>query len=149
MLGAAIAVGVLGQLVPVVVAMGRPDRVLNAWDALFHLSAVQDARAAGRVTPMSLASLAAPDSATVSFYPHAWHAVTALVPQWSGAMVTVNVASLVPVVLATVVGMAALARAVFPDVPSSRPSRPCSLRPASWRPSGSPCSPGSSPTPSR
>ena len=67
---------------------------------------------------MSLASLAAPDSATVSFYPHAWHAVTALVPQWSGAMVTVNVASLVPVVLATVVGMAALARAVFPDVPS-------------------------------
>lgn len=121
LLSAAIVVGVLGQLVPILVAMGRPDRVLNAWDALFHLSAVQEARAAGDVTPMSLARLAAPGSDAVDFYPHAWHAVTALVPQWFGPLVSVNAASIVPVILATVVGMAALARAIFPDVPSAAP----------------------------
>ena len=120
-LGGAVGIGVLGQVVPVVIAMGRPDRVLNAWDALFHLSAVQAARAEGLVTPMSLSELAAPGEARVNFYPHAWHAVTALVPQWSGPVVVVNVAAIVPVVVATVVGVVALARVLFPDAPEVAP----------------------------
>ena len=120
-LGGAVGLGVLGQVVPVLVAMGRPDRILNAWDALFHLSAVQAARAEGLVTPTSLSELAAPDQARVSFYPHAWHAITALVPQWSGPVVVVNVASVVPVVVATVVGVVALARVLFPDAPEVAP----------------------------
>lgn len=111
---AAVAFGVLAQLVPVAAGMQRPDRVHNAFDALFHLSAVQGARRAGVVTPMSLADLAAPESSAVAFYPHAWHAVTALVPQWSGAIVTVNVAFIVPVALATVLGVTALTLAALP-----------------------------------
>jgi hypothetical protein len=114
-LPAALAAGVLGQLVVLVGALPRPDAVQNAWDALFHLEAVVAGRVVGRADPAFLARLADPSGGT-GFYPHAWHAAAELVPHWAGVLVTVNVAALLPVVVATTLGTTFLARELFPDV---------------------------------
>lgn len=111
----ALGVAVAAQVVPVAIGMVRPNRVQNAWDALFHLSAIQSALAEGRVDPSWLALLAAPDR-TASFYPHAWHAAASLVPQWAGPLVSLNVATVLPCAVATAIGAAALARELFPAI---------------------------------
>lgn len=109
----AVVTGAALQLVPLAVGMGRPDRVQNAWDALFHLSGVQLLRRAGTADPRILSELAAPGEGTT--YPYAWHALTALVPQTAdGALVAVSTAAFLPATLVAVAGVAALTHAVLP-----------------------------------
>lgn len=110
-LPAAVVGGTALQLVPLAVGMGRPDRVQNAWDALFHLAAVQQVRAGGGAAPAALNELAGGPS---GYYPHGWHAVAGLVPWWGEPVVAVNVVAFVPCAVATALGVAALARAAFP-----------------------------------
>jgi len=116
---AAVLVGSLLSLVPLAVAMGRPDRVQNAWDALFHLAAVDLLRTGATVDLRAVSDLASPvDPVT---YPYAWHVVAALAPGGVDPLTAVNVAALVPVVVFGVGGMAALGRSLFPTTPHVGP----------------------------
>ncbi|MCU1432269.1 MAG: hypothetical protein JWP95_1374 [Actinotalea sp.] len=116
----AVAAAVTALLLPVVIGMDGPGRAQNAWDALFHLLAVQTARADGVVSPHLLSVLSAPEGAS-GFYPHAWHAVASMVPTWAGTSATANISAFVPTAAAAVLGTASLARAVFPDRPDVTP----------------------------
>lgn len=110
LLPATVLAAVAAQLVPVAVGMGRPDRVQNAWDALFHLAALGQVREGGGAGPWAFGELLGPH-----WYPYAWHAVAGLVPAWGGPVVVTAVAAFVPCALATAVGVAAAGRALFRD----------------------------------
>ncbi len=107
----AVVIGsVAAQLVPVAIGMGRPDRVQNAWDALFHLRAVVEAREAARIDPFWAGRLVDPSGGTL-VYPSGWHALAMLVPA-ADPRVTVTICAIVPCVVAYALGVALLAREV-------------------------------------
>lgn len=116
---AAVTAGSVLLVVPTAVAAGRPDRVQNAWDALFHLAALDLLRAGDAVDVRAVSELAAPGR-DVS-YPFAWHAVAALTPRGVDPVTAANVAALVPVVVLGVAGTVALARVLFPARPHVAP----------------------------
>ncbi|UZN03769.1 DUF6541 family protein [Cellulomonas sp. S1-8] len=116
---AAVLAGSLLTVVPLAAAMGRPDRVQNAWDALFHLAAVDLLRTSPGGDLRAVSELAAPGGDIT--YPFAWHAVAALTPGGVDQITAVNVAALVPVVVFGVAGIAALGRALFPSTPHVAP----------------------------
>ncbi len=108
---AALVAAVAAQAGPVVAGMQRPDRVQNAWDALFHVAALRQVRAGGGADAGAFEWLLG-DGAV---YPQAWHAVAGLAPAWGGPVLVTNVAALLPCILATALGTAAAARAIFRD----------------------------------
>ncbi len=116
-LAGGVLAGVLGQLVPLAVGMGRPGRLLAAHDALAHLSGVAHIRATGEATPWAFWELDPRWEGSAAPYPTVWHAVTALSPAWPDVPTLVNVASYAPLALAWTAGIAALARAVVPQRP--------------------------------
>lgn len=112
---AAAVAGVGLLLVPVARAMERPDRVQNAWDALFHLAGVQAFLRAGVADPSILGRLADPTNGVT--YPFGWHAFAALVPGGLADPLTIiSVAAFVPCSVALVIGTMALTHAVLPEV---------------------------------
>lgn len=114
--GAVLAASLL-TLVPLAAGMGRPDRVQNAWDALFHAVAVDRMRAGGG--PGSVSDLASPDGNIA--YPFAWHALTSLLPGGVDAVAAANLGAFLPTVVVAAAGTAALARAVLPATPWAGP----------------------------
>lgn len=105
-LAAAIAV------VPIAVQARRPDVVLERWDTLYHLSALQRIRETGTASSLHLGSVSntAGDPAT---YPAGFHALASLVPGvpvpllLNGAVLALSTAP-------WALGIALLARALFP-----------------------------------
>ena len=116
---AALAGAVLGAAcAAVAVAMGikTPERVPQTFDAVFHLSAVWHILQSGDGSSLMLGTVAAPDKAR-AFYPGAWHDLTAMVAQMSGASIPLA-ATAVSLAIAAVVwplGCAALARQALGD----------------------------------
>lgn len=95
------AVGGVCAAVAVARGIGRPDVFPQTFDAMFHLNAVWTALRSGDASSLTLGTVAAPERAA-GFYPAAWHGVTVLVAQLSGAGVIVS-ASAVSVAIAGVV----------------------------------------------
>ncbi|EWS80776.1 hypothetical protein BF93_01460 [Brachybacterium phenoliresistens] len=101
-------------VVPVAVAAGSADRVLERWDALYHLSALQRIRETGNASSLVIGSIS--NSAGVPrTYPGAFHALASLVPS-APVPVVLNGAVLALAIVPWILGTAVLARAVFPRV---------------------------------
>ncbi|WP_147918030.1 DUF6541 family protein [Ruania zhangjianzhongii] len=89
-----------------------PDAILQRWDAIFHLSALQLVEQSGSASSLTLGALSY-GTGQDAIYPAAWHAFTALLPGESPPAALIVSSSLFagPV---WVLGTAALARELFP-----------------------------------
>lgn len=86
--GAAIVVGAIATTVPVIAAMGSLETVSQSYDGVFHLNAVAYVLDTGDASSFHLYRVTHPGD-DVEFYPAAWHALTALVAQLTGASIPV------------------------------------------------------------
>jgi hypothetical protein len=111
---AAVTAGVLSVLVPFGIGMQSPDRTMSGWDALFHLNALEFIRETGRASPLQIRDLYGSGSGGV--YPAGWHAIAALVPVWPSRGVVFTMAAYVPLAAAWALGLAFLARCLFPEL---------------------------------
>ena len=118
LVGAAVAAGALSILVPLAIGMGSPERTLNAWDAPFHLNALEFIRETGLASPLDILTMFG-NGTHQGVYPTGWHAVAALIPVWPSRAVVFTVAAYVPLALAWSAGLASLTRSLFPDRPSA------------------------------
>lgn len=91
---------------------GSPDAILQRWDAMFHLSALQLVEQSGSASSLTLGALSY-GSGQDAIYPAAWHAFTTLLPGVSPPAALIVSSSLFagPV---WVLGTAALARELRP-----------------------------------
>lgn len=112
----------LWVLVALVVSLGptllqgrRPDVVLERWDTLYHLSALQRIRETGTASSLDLGSVSN-TAGTPTAYPAGFHALASSVPGVE-VPILLNGAVLALAVLPWILGTALLARTVFPAVP--------------------------------
>lgn len=112
-----IVIGVLGQLVPVAIGMGRPGRLLTAYDAVGHFNTIEFIRATGRASSLLVSGLDTPDGASNGFDGAAWHSVVALVGTWPDTSVVFNVGFFLPSAVCWTIGLAYLAQVTFPSRP--------------------------------
>jgi len=110
-LAAAVAVA----LVPIALQAGRPDAVLERWDTLYHLSALQHVRETGIASSLQVGAISNTQGDS-TYYPAAFHALAALVPAVPTATL-LNAAVLALAVTPWILGTALLARTVLPAVP--------------------------------
>src|SRR5699024_2356902 len=110
-LAAAVAVA----LVPIALQAGRPDAVLERWDTLYHLSALQHVRETGIASSLQVGAISNTQGNS-TYYPAAFHALAALVPAVPTATLP-NAAVLALAVTPWILGTALLARTVLPAVP--------------------------------
>lgn len=115
-LGAALAVAV----VPIALRAGRADAVLERYDTLFHLTALQHIRTTGDGSSLELNAVAS-STGTAASYPAAFHDLASLVPGIDIPIV-LNGAVLALAVVPWVLGSAILARAVHPTVTWAPPA---------------------------
>ncbi|UFU02249.1 hypothetical protein LQF12_12130 [Ruania suaedae] len=109
---AAILAGVLLALIPVWVGAGSPEHVLQRWDAVFHLGALQLIEETGSASSLTVGALSY-GSGEAAVYPAAWHAFAALIPASAPTAVLTVCASLTAA-MTWVVGMVALVRELRP-----------------------------------
>lgn len=108
-------VGALGvALGPILVKAGRADAVLERWDTLYHLSALRWIRDHGTASSLDLGAIAHTDG-TTSIYPAAFHALATTIPGVE-VPILLNGAVLALSVLPWVLGLAILARVLYPEV---------------------------------
>ena len=115
-LGAALVVGVA----PIALRAGRADAVLERYDTLYHLTALQHIRLTGNGSSLELNAIASSTGRAAS-YPAAFHDLASLVPAVDIPIV-LNGAVLALALVPWVLGSAMLARAVFPTVPWAPPA---------------------------
>ena len=103
-------------IVPILHAAGwRPDAVLERWDTLYHLSALQWVKESGSASPLTLGAISN-SSRIDSVYPAAFHALASLVP-WVPVPILLNGSALALATGPWVLGIAVLARTVLPELP--------------------------------
>jgi hypothetical protein len=110
-----LAAGLILAVVPVAVGAGGVDSLLQRWDAVYHLSALQlisETRSASSLTVGALSY----GSGQAHVYPAGWHAFASLLPLSSPTAV-LNLAGTLTAGPAWVLGCAALARRVWPQLP--------------------------------
>ena len=110
----AIAIGVLAQVIPLFAGIRRPGRLLDAFDAVFHITVVQYIQESGTASSLTIVGQSAP-SVGSGFYAVGWHAVTALAPDWPDPAVVFTMAAFLPTAAAWTTGIALLTRAAFPE----------------------------------
>ncbi len=98
---------------PLAVAFGRADGVLERWDTLYHLTALRHIRATGDGSSLHLGTISNTEGRAVP-YPAAFHDLARLMP---GAPIPVllNGATAVLAVVPWVLGIAILARVLWPQ----------------------------------
>lgn len=102
-------------VVPILHAAGwRADAVLERWDTLYHLSALQWVRESGSASPLELGAISN-SMRTPSMYPSAFHALASLVPGVA-VPVLLNGATLAVATVPWILGIALLARTVHPRI---------------------------------
>lgn len=106
---------VLVALGPIAWQAGRADAVLERWDTLYHLSALARIRETGNASSLAVGAISQ-SSGDPSAYPAGFHALASLVPA-VGIPVQLNGAMLALSVVPWLLGIALLARAVFPRIP--------------------------------
>lgn len=114
--GPAIVAAAGAHLVAQATGMGRPGRLLDAYDAVGHLNGIEYIRQTGHASSFTITGV---HNAGIpaGFDGAAWPAVAALIPRWPDASVVFNTAAYVPATVAWAAGAAALARAVLPGRP--------------------------------
>lgn len=113
--GAAWLTGALAvAIVPIAVQAGRPDAVLERWDTLYHLSALQRIRETGTASSLAVGSVSN-STGDPTAYPAGFHSLASLVPGVE-IPILLNGAVLALAVLPWVLGIALLSRALFPRV---------------------------------
>ncbi|WP_394215765.1 DUF6541 family protein [Brachybacterium vulturis] len=113
--GAAWIAGAMAvALVPLAIQAGRPDAVLERWDTLYHLSALQHVRETGIASSLRVGVISTTQG-DPSYYPAAFHALAALVPGVPTATL-LNATVLALAVVPWILGIALLARTVFAEV---------------------------------
>ena len=115
---ASVTAGALTILLPFAIGMGSPERSLNAWDAPFHLDALEYIRETGRASPLDILAMLG-NGPHQGVYPTGWHSIAALIPVWPSRAVVFTVAAYLPLALAWSAGLALLTRSVFPENPSA------------------------------
>lgn len=111
----AVVLAVAIAVAPVLIAMRRPDAVLERWDTLYHLSALARIRSTGDGSSRTLGILSNSVGEPV-FYPAAFHDIAALMPVGSLPAI-LNGTALALAVVPWVLGTAALARVLWPQIP--------------------------------
>src|SRR5699024_7602455 len=109
-MGGAVAIAIA----PIAIQAGRPDAVLERWDTLYHLSALQRIRETGIASSLQVGAVSNTEG-DPTFYPAAFHALAALVPGVPTPILlraTVLALAVVPCIL----GIALLARTLFAEV---------------------------------
>lgn len=110
-----IVLAVLIAVLPILHAAGwRPDAVLERWDTLYHLSALEWVRESSSASPLTLGAISN-SMRIASVYPSAFHALTSLVPGVS-VPVLLNGATLALSTVPWILGIALLARVVHPQI---------------------------------
>lgn len=114
-----LAAATMAAVGPIFAAAGRPDAVLERYDTLFHLTALQHIRTSGNGSSLTLNSVAnASGSATA--YPAAFHDLAALIPGIDIPIV-LNGSTLALAFVPWVLGIAILVRVIYPDIPWAPP----------------------------
>lgn len=109
--------GIVAQLLPVAIGMGRPVRLLTAYDAITHFNALAHMRMSGSASSFTFFGVDTLTSRSPSFYPSGWHSVVALLPTWPDASTVFNVAAFVPAAISWTLGLARLTQVTFPSRP--------------------------------
>ncbi|UEJ82578.1 hypothetical protein Bra3105_17380 [Brachybacterium halotolerans subsp. kimchii] len=104
----------LVAIVPIAYAAGGADRILERWDTLYHLSALERIRETGDASSLVIGTVAS-TTGQPNPYPGGFHALASLVPLVP-IPVLLNAACLVLAVVPWVSGLALLARALWPEV---------------------------------
>jgi hypothetical protein len=112
-----ITVGIVAQLVPVGIGMGRPGRLLTAYDAVGHFSMVEYIRETGRASSLAISGMNTLDGSSQGFYGAAWHAVVATIWPLADAAVVFNIGFFVPAAAIWTIGLCYLAQSAFPARP--------------------------------
>src|SRR5450756_499421 len=115
--GSAIGFGIVAQLLPLALGMGRPVRLLTAFDAVTHFSALAQMRASGSASSLTFFKIDTLSTRSFAAYPNGWHSVVALLSAWPDASTVFNVAVFVPVAFAWTLGLTRLTQVVFPSRP--------------------------------
>jgi hypothetical protein len=112
--GAGAAVAALIGTVTFITGVTRPDAFSETYDAVYHYNAVRYIQETGQASPLTIGTLGQPGSHGL-FYPDAWHAMTALLAELTGASILVasTVTCLVIAVLVFPLGCLLLARHLF------------------------------------
>lgn len=101
-------------LAPIARQAARPDAVLERWDTLYHLSALQRVRETSDASSLHLGAISN-SALEPTFYPAAFHALAGIVP-WGSTPVVLNGTVLALAVVPWALGIALLARTVLPQV---------------------------------
>ena len=101
-------------VVPIAWQAGRADAVLERWDTLYHLSALARIRETGNASSLAVGSVSN-SAGDPTAYPAGFHALASLVPGVE-IPVMLNGAVLALALVPWLLGVALLARAVFPRI---------------------------------
>lgn len=101
-------------VVPIAIAFGRPDGLLERWDALYHLQALDRIRTTGDGSSLTLGALSNTAQTPVP-YPAAFHDLATLMPA-APVPVLLNAAAAVLGLVPWVLGCAILARVLWPQI---------------------------------
>ncbi len=112
-----IALGIAAQLVPVGIGMGRPGRLLTAYDAVGHFNMVEYIRETGRASSLTISGMNTLDGSSQGFYGAAWHAGIASVWPRPDAALVFNVGFFLPAAAMWTIGLCFLAESTFPARP--------------------------------
>lgn len=104
--------GLLAVL-PIALAFGRADAILERWDTLYHLNALQRVRLTGDGSSLTLGTISSTTGRTAT-YPAAFHDLSALVPGVP-TPILLNAAALALSTVPWVLGIALLAKALWPQ----------------------------------
>lgn len=100
-------------LAPLGMAFGRADGILQRWDTLYHLNALARIRTTGDGSSLTLGAISSTTGRTAT-YPAAFHDLAAVVPGVP-TPILLNAAVLALAVVPWVLGLAVLARALWPQ----------------------------------
>jgi len=110
---AALACAVVVLCVPVAWGMGRPDAVLQQWDAVFHLNGLRAVQETGLASNRGAMRPLYGDVGDLVYYPAVWHAAVSLLPAGGSVTLAANASTLVLGGVVWPLGLAALARVLL------------------------------------
>lgn len=119
----AILVCAFAAVGPILYTMPGPDAILQRWDTLYHLGAIKFIRSTGDGSVFKVGSLGYTDG-RAGFYPAGFHDIAALIPGVP-TPITLNAAVITLATVPWTVGIAVLARILWPR--------------ASWAPTSAAC----------
>ena len=119
----AILVCAFAAVGPILYTMPGPDAILQRWDTLYHLGAIEFIRSTGDGSVFKVGSLGYTDG-RAGFYPAGFHDIAALLPGVP-TPITLNAAVITLATVPWTVGIAVLARILWPR--------------ASWAPTSAAC----------